>query len=89
MLVSTNGNRANMRIVNADRSVPEMCGNGIRCVALHLLLTGRIQAEESIVIDTESGPHACRVLPTLDAVEVTMRAPVLVPASVPVVADTR
>ena len=26
---------ARMRVVNADGSVPEMCGNGLRCVALH------------------------------------------------------
>jgi diaminopimelate epimerase len=25
-----------MRVVNADGSRPEMCGNGLRCVALHL-----------------------------------------------------
>jgi diaminopimelate epimerase len=76
-----------MRVINADGSVPEMCGNGIRCVALHLMRTGRTQVEESVLIETEAGPHACRVLPTLDAVEVTMRAPALAPASVPVVAE--
>src|SRR5215472_16175904 len=27
---------ARMRVVNADGSIPEMCGNGLRCVALHL-----------------------------------------------------
>src|SRR5687767_13478620 len=31
-----------MKVINADGSVPEMCGNGIRCVALHLARRGRI-----------------------------------------------
>jgi diaminopimelate epimerase len=26
-----------MRVINADGSTPEMCGNGLRCVALYLL----------------------------------------------------
>ena len=30
------GVRASMRVLNADGSEPEMCGNGLRCVALHL-----------------------------------------------------
>lgn len=30
------GARASMRVLNADGSEPEMCGNGLRCVALHL-----------------------------------------------------
>ena len=25
-----------MDVINSDGSVPEMCGNGIRCAALHL-----------------------------------------------------
>jgi diaminopimelate epimerase len=30
---------ASMRVRNADGTEPEMCGNGLRCVALHLALT--------------------------------------------------
>ena len=30
------GARATMTVLNADGSRPEMCGNGLRCVALHL-----------------------------------------------------
>ncbi len=29
-------NDGRMKVVNADGSVPEMCGNGLRCVALHM-----------------------------------------------------
>jgi diaminopimelate epimerase len=49
-----------MRVLNADGSVPEMCGNGIRCVALHVA-RGRRLREARIVIDTDSGPRACMV----------------------------
>src|SRR5262245_10311120 len=27
---------ARMRVLNADGSIPEACGNGLRCVALHI-----------------------------------------------------
>src|ERR1700722_3477680 len=30
------GADARMRVLNADGSVPEMCGNGVRCLALHV-----------------------------------------------------
>ncbi len=44
-----------MRVFNADGSVPEMCGNGVRCVALyardHLGVT-----EDRFVIQTDAGP---------------------------------
>ena len=33
---SSAGARARMVVRNADGSRPEMCGNGLRCVALHL-----------------------------------------------------
>lgn len=49
-----------MRVVNADGSVPEMCGNGVRCVALHLARRLR-QREARVVIDTDAGPRACMV----------------------------
>jgi diaminopimelate epimerase len=52
--------RARMLVLNADGSRPEMCGNGIRCVALHL---ARRDAAPGItyVIDTDAGPRTCEV----------------------------
>ncbi|MFW6050699.1 MAG: diaminopimelate epimerase [Myxococcota bacterium] len=78
-----------MRVHNADGSVPEMCGNGIRCVALHLVREGRVQAR-AFDIDTDAGPHHCTVLGSGPAAAVTvrMRPPSLEPRQVPVVADT-
>lgn len=84
-----------MRVVNADGTVPEMCGNGLRCVALHLARQERVPAGGRFVIHTDAGPHACRIVAwdEQDAqrgvarVEVAMRAPSLAPGDVPVVAD--
>ncbi len=88
LLVSSSGPRPVMRVINSDGSTPEMCGNGIRCVAMHLLRTGRTPTNNRLVIDTDSGPHPCRVLYDSDSVEVTMRPPSLAPATIPVVAET-
>ncbi|MGD8860238.1 MAG: diaminopimelate epimerase [Myxococcales bacterium] len=89
----TGGGAPTMHVVNADGSVPEMCGNGLRCVALHLLRSGRVSQRE-FDVRTGAGPHACRVL-SMDGggdrqeaqVEVAMRPASLQPAEVPVVAD--
>jgi diaminopimelate epimerase len=52
------GHHAAMWVVNRDGSRPEMCGNGIRCVAQHIAaLTGR----EDMTIETDAGPKRCRV----------------------------
>ena len=74
-----------MHVINADGSVPEMCGNGIRCVALHLARAGRV-GDAPFEVDTDAGPHRCRVLESgaTGVVEVAMRAASLEPADVPV-----
>jgi diaminopimelate epimerase len=51
---------ARMRVMNADGSVPEMCGNGIRCVAIHLARARGMRAG-TIAIETDAGLHACTV----------------------------
>ena len=48
------GSAARMRVINADGSEPEMCGNGLRCVAL-AVGTG------AVVIDTGAGTKTCTV----------------------------
>ncbi|MFO0665660.1 MAG: diaminopimelate epimerase [Polyangiaceae bacterium] len=47
---------ATMRVLNADGSIPEMCGNGLRCVAAHV---GNPQTLPELVIDTGAGPKTC------------------------------
>jgi diaminopimelate epimerase len=51
---------ARMRVINADGSVPEMCGNGLRCAALHVARS-RGMRDGEILFDTDAGPRGCRV----------------------------
>ncbi|MEY4577857.1 MAG: hypothetical protein RL701_2560 [Pseudomonadota bacterium] len=83
-----------MRVINADGSRPEMCGNGLRCVALHLVRRGHAESGRPFTVATDAGPHVCRVAPLpsdgVEAaeveVEVSMRPASLVPAEIPVLA---
>ena len=50
---------AEMHVYNADGSVAEMCGNGLRCVVLELAPKG-----EALTIATGGGPRAGQVLPS-------------------------
>ena len=88
LLLDSESGRASMKVINADGSVPEMCGNGIRCVALHLARAGKVTGQR-FEIGTDAGPHACRVLQSSESglVEVSMRPPSFLPADVPVLAD--
>ncbi|HVR18217.1 MAG TPA: diaminopimelate epimerase [Polyangiaceae bacterium] len=52
--------RARMVVLNADGSRPEMCGNGLRCVALHLARRDGASRVD-LVIDTDAGPKHARV----------------------------
>jgi len=47
-------------VINADGSVPEMCGNGLRCVALHVA-RARGLATADMTFDTDAGPRRCLV----------------------------
>jgi diaminopimelate epimerase len=45
---------ARMRVVNADGSIPEMCGNGLRCVALHVARRREVEHLAG-VFETDAG----------------------------------
>lgn len=49
---------ATMWVVNHDGSRPEMCGNGLRCVALWVAAK---RGRARVLVDTDAGPKACRV----------------------------
>jgi diaminopimelate epimerase len=51
---------ARMRVRNADGSVPEMCGNGLRCVALFEAERRGMEKGE-LSIETDAGVRACVV----------------------------
>jgi diaminopimelate epimerase len=72
-----------MQIINEDGSEAEMCGNGIRCFARHLVDEGITERRE-LAIDTGAGVMHTRVLEQ-GLVEVDMGQPEL--ASADVVAD--
>ena len=48
-----------MRVINADGSEAEMCGNGIRCLARYL---DEHDGRTEVLVETLSGPIATRVL---------------------------
>ncbi len=52
------GHDASMWVVNHDGSRPEMCGNGLRSVALVAAGAG----EHALTIDTDAGPRLCQVV---------------------------
>lgn len=50
--------QASMRVLNADGSEAQMCGNGLRCVVKYLLEDGESQTT-AITIDTGAGALLC------------------------------
>lgn len=78
-----------MDVINSDGSIPEMCGNGIRCAALHLARRAHEPALE-VTIDTLAGPHACVVVdrPGGESVAVQMAPPSLMPRDLPLSSDS-
>src|SRR3954454_10629708 len=52
------GRDGRMRVVNADGSIAEMCGNGLRCAALHLARR-RASGTRELVIETDAGARRC------------------------------
>jgi diaminopimelate epimerase len=49
-----------MSVINADGTAAEMCGNGVRCVALHIARAGGVE-QGTVRVDTDSGPLACTI----------------------------
>lgn len=84
---TTTGAFARMRVLNADGSEAEMCGNGIRCVASYL--TERAGAGPEPLIDTGAGPLRCAVEHRHGATVVTvdMGRPRLTRAEIPMAGD--
>ncbi len=57
ILPGTDNHHARMRVLNADGSIPEMCGNGIRCAAAHLA-QGDL---DTLLFATDAGDRTCVV----------------------------
>ncbi|MBX3208618.1 MAG: diaminopimelate epimerase [Labilithrix sp.] len=56
----TPGADSRMVVINADGSVPEMCGNGLRCVALHVARRRGLRAG-TLTFDTDAGAKPCAI----------------------------
>ena len=75
-----------MRIYNSDGSEPEMCGNGIRCIARFAADLGVETEKGAYKIDTLAG----EIVPEMqgDVVRVDMGIPILDPLDVPTTLQT-
>jgi diaminopimelate epimerase len=77
LLVQREGGRPRMIVYNADGSRPEMCGNGLRCVAAHLVerdpRATSDTTERALDVITDAGDRHCLVRATAPALfEVTV-----------------
>ncbi len=81
---------ARMRVINADGSEAEMCGNGLRCVAKYLVERDEgFAALDELIIDTGAGPLRCRQVRdddrgTVTNVQVEMGRPGLLRKEIPI-----
>lgn len=83
-LPGQNGTDYTMRIYNSDGSEPEMCGNGIRCMARFLGDLEGPQAKSSYTVHTLAG----LITPKLESngqITVDMGRPRLAPAQIPTI----
>ncbi len=93
-VLSVGADPASMTVLNADGSVAEMCGNGLRCVVWHLVRTGVLPMGETVDLTTDAGPHRGQVLQLYDGaskdnddatawVEIAMRPATLEAEAIP------
>jgi diaminopimelate epimerase len=71
VLPARGGHDARMRVINSDGSVPEMCGNGLRCAAL-FVARARSLTRGALTFETDAGPRACEVEASGDEATVTV-----------------
>jgi diaminopimelate epimerase len=83
LLPGQNGNKYTMRIFNSDGSEPEMCGNGIRCLAQFITeLEGQEEIGQKYPIHTLAG----LITPTIEGngqITVDMGKPELLAQNIP------
>lgn len=83
------GSDVSMRLYNSDGTEPEMCGNGIRCLARFAAdLSVESQTDGTFVVDTLAGPIVPELLSTSDHVRVDMGAPILTSGDIPTTLNT-
>jgi len=78
-----------MKVMNADGSEAEMCGNGIRCVSKHVYDSGIVKKED-FNVSTIAGILGVKIIPDggkAKLIEVNMGAPVLDCRGIPMNTD--
>jgi diaminopimelate epimerase len=70
-----------MDYLNSDGSTGEMCGNGIRCLALFAIHEG-LSSSEQMIVDTRAGQKVVEI--SGQHVRVNMGAPIFEPGLIPV-----
>ena len=80
LVVAKDDNGIHMRIFNADANEAEQCGNGLRCVALHLVRS-QVVSGRTVDIQTAAGVSSCVVHEERNAVEVVLCVPAQGPVS--------
>ncbi|WP_165246824.1 diaminopimelate epimerase [Adlercreutzia sp. ZJ141] len=83
---------AYMHYINADGTLAQMCGNGVRCFAKYLVDRGLVDASAGeLVADTLAGPKPIRFsvdeAGKMTTATVDMGEPILEPSKVPVAVD--
>ncbi len=80
-----------MRVINPDGSEPEMCGNGIRCLAKYAVEKGLVRPEnDRFDVETAAGVLTLQVFggdSVVEKVRVGMGKPRLSPAEIPVLVN--
>lgn len=79
ILPGRDGSDVTMRIINADGSEAEMCGNGIRCVAKHVYDNGTVK-KKNFTINTLRGNLGAEIFADgtkAKSVKIDMGAPIL------------
>jgi len=74
-----------MDYVNSDGSLGEMCGNGIRCLAIFAREEG-LASGEQMKVETRAGMRVVEILSD-GRVRAEMGPPIFAPADIPIVAD--
>lgn len=79
---------AYMHYINADGSLAQMCGNGVRCFAKYLVDRGFVpSSEDALTVETLAGPRHIEFSVDergkMDVAHVDMGAPILDPSTVP------
>lgn len=85
---TTAGASASMRVLNADGSEAEMCGNGLRCVARYLIEESAAAGNtlNEVTVDTGAGALLCqahRESGMLASISVSMGPPMLLRQEIP------